>query len=64
MLAIRHSWQLGEATCARPVGLSGIEIDTLDCTELESELQMGKEREKATVPAVFSILFFSFDSNN
>lgn len=40
--------QLGEATCARPVGLSGIGIDTLGCTKVESELQMGKEREKET----------------
>lgn len=46
MLATRHSLQLGETTCARPVGLSGIGIDTLGCTEVESELQMGKEREK------------------
>ena len=46
VLAIRHSVQLGEATCARPVGLSGIGIDTLGCTEVESELQMGKERER------------------
>lgn len=38
--------QLAEATCARPVGLSGIGIDTLGCAEVESELQMGKEREK------------------
>lgn len=44
--AIRHSLRLGEATCARPAGLSGIGIDTLGCTEVESELQMGQEREK------------------
>lgn len=49
MLAIRHSLQqLGEATCARPAGLSGIGIDTVDCTEVESELQMGKERGKGS----------------
>lgn len=48
MLAIRYSLQLEEATCARPVGLSGIGIDTVGCTEVESELQMGKEREKAS----------------
>lgn len=35
-----------EATCARPMGLSGIGIDTLGCTEVESELQIGKEKEK------------------
>ncbi len=44
MLAIRHSLQLGEATCARPADLSGIGIDTLGCAAVESELQMGKER--------------------
>lgn len=43
MLAIRHSLQHREATCARPMGLSGIGIDTLGCTEVESELQMGKK---------------------
>lgn len=32
--------QLGEATCARPVGLSGIGIVTIGCTEVKSELQM------------------------
>lgn len=46
MLAIRHSLSLGEATCAYPLGLSAIGKDTLDCTEAESELQMGLEREK------------------
>lgn len=46
MLAIRHSLLLGESTCARPAGLSGIGIDTLGCTEVESELQIGQEREK------------------
>lgn len=35
MLAVCHSLQLGQATCACPVGLSGIGIDTLGCTEEE-----------------------------
>lgn len=46
MLAIRHLLQLRETTCAHPVGLSGIGIDTLGWIEVKSELQMGKEREK------------------
>lgn len=50
MLAIRHSLQHEGATCARPVGLSSIGIDTLGCTEVESELQMGKERKKKNKP--------------
>lgn len=37
ILATSHSEHLAEVTCARPVGLSGIGIDTLDCTEVESE---------------------------
>lgn len=34
-LATRHSLQRGERTCAPPLGLSGIGIDTLGCTEVE-----------------------------
>lgn len=46
MSGIRHSVQLWEATCTRSLGLSGIGTDTLGCTGIESELQMGYERGK------------------
>lgn len=37
---IRHFLHVGDATCARPVRLSEIGIDTPDCTGVVSELQM------------------------
>lgn len=37
---IRHFLHAGDATCARPVRLSEIGIDTPDCTGVVSELQM------------------------
>lgn len=45
MLAIRHFLPRRESTYARAVGLSGIGIGIVGCTELESELQIGLERE-------------------
>lgn len=45
MLLVRHSLQLGgEGTCAHPMSLSGVGIDTLGWAEVKLELQMGKER--------------------
>lgn len=37
---IRHFLQVGDTTCARPVRLSEIGMDTPECTEVVSELQM------------------------
>lgn len=37
---IRHFLRVGDATCARPVRLSEIGMDTPDCTGVVSELQM------------------------
>lgn len=37
---IRHFLQAGDTTCARPVRLSEIGMDTPECTEVVSELQM------------------------
>lgn len=37
------------ATCTRPKGLSGIGGDTLGCTEVESELQIGGRKGKVRV---------------